>query len=217
MRRISLRLFSAFNALTCSSRDSSWASNRQREPLTCHASFVSCLYSITDRSESVRYVVYLGFFVRKANISRQDFQPYRHLRNASQNTSRPVRASNVPISHLTTTFLRASKAENCINQPYILRIPIPGRHGPILPATTTTIQSPKPPILPIHLPGSRFRAFHSFTSTIRLWPTIRLTVLPKLRWVRGSTELWRPGCEWAHGRARGIEDRMDSGVWDGGI
>ena len=147
-------------------------------------------------------------------------QPYRHLQKPfSEHVSpKSIRAPNISASELTSTFLRASNADSCTNQPCILIPPIPGRHDPILPATATTaLQSSKPPILPIHLPSSRLRTLHSLTSTIWLWPTISLTILPELRRVRGSPELWRPGCHWAHGRAGRTENRLDCGVWDGRV
>ena len=156
----------------------------------------------------------------KPTMGAKTSQPYRHLQKPFSEHVSPkrIRASNIPASELNITVLRASNPDNCTNQSCILIPPIPGRHGPILPATATTaIQSSKPPILPIHLPSSRLRAFHSLTSTIRLWPAASLTVLPELRRVWGSPELWGPRCQWAHGRAGRTENRLDCGVWDGRV
>lgn len=138
-------------------------------------------------------------------------------RDLSRNTSRPKVLQPYQHRSLQLHSLGASNAENCTQPPCVLRTSIPGRHGPILPTTTTTLQPPKPPILPVHLPGPRLRALHSLASAIRLRPTISPTILPELWRVWGGAQLWRARRQWAHGRARGIEDRLDSCIWDGGL
>ena len=100
--------------------------------------------------------------------------------------------------------------------------PNPAPYGPVLPpATTSPLQPLQPPILPIHLRSPRLRSLHTLTSPIRrqLWPGTTTAQQPSLRrraWVWGSASIWT-GCQWADGRARGVEDGVDSGVWDGRV